>query len=147
LAVLRATGRHAQAVRLIEEMKAGEARHLATFDRLLVDHKIRPTLFSPFWHIAGFALGAASALVSEKAAMACTEAVETAIDDHYAEQSRQLATIAPALTETIDAFRADEAHHRETAIAHGAAQAPLHGFLSKVIQAGCRAAIKLSERV
>jgi ubiquinone biosynthesis monooxygenase Coq7 len=132
---------------LLAEMEAGEQAHLATFDRLLLDRGVRPTAFAPLWRMAGFALGAATALMGEKAAHACTAAVEEVIEGHYAEQAEALATLDPALRETVEAFRADELRHRDTAIAEGAEQAPGYALMSAIIKAGCRLAIRVSEKL
>ena len=132
---------------LLEEMEAGEQSHLETFDRLLAERKVRPTLMSPLWNAAGFALGAGTALMGEKAAMACTAAVEEVIEQHYAEQAEELETIEPDLADTVKEFREDELEHKHTAEDAGAAEAPGYGLLKAVIQAGCRAAIKISEKV
>lgn len=130
----------------IRHMANQEAAHLARFDALIGEHHVRPTALRPLWDVAGFALGAATALMGEKAAMACTAAVEQVIEDHY---SRQLAAIEPTdqtLHETIAQFRADEAAHRGRALDAGAAQTPGYAVLSAAIRTGCRIAIKLSER-
>jgi ubiquinone biosynthesis monooxygenase Coq7 len=97
--------------------------------------------------VAGFALGAATALMGEKAAFACTAAVEEAIDEHYAQQIEDLGDRDPALKKTVEEFRADEAQHRQTALDHGAEQAPGYRLLNQTIKAGCRVAIKLSEKI
>lgn len=138
--------RHPKAA-VIREMYEQELDHLATFDELLVAHKARPTALQPFWHIAGFALGAATALLGERAAMACTVAVEEVIDEHYAKQSAALGDSAPELRETIERFRAEELEHRDTGLAHGAEETPGYEILSGGIKAGSRLAIWLSERV
>ncbi|MBZ6378176.1 demethoxyubiquinone hydroxylase family protein [Pacificimonas flava] len=144
LAVMGA--RHPDAAE-IERMRRQEQRHLETFDRLMVERGVRPTLLSPFWDAAGFALGAATALMGPRAAMACTAAVETEIDRHYAEQEDALGTQDPELSGHISQFRAEELEHKETAIAHGAEDAPGYPVLSRVIRAGCRAAIAVAKRV
>jgi ubiquinone biosynthesis monooxygenase Coq7 len=131
----------------IRRMAAQEARHLATFNRLIPERRVRPTLLHPFWNVAGFALGAATALIGPRAAMACTAAVETEIDRHYAAQREALAGADPELESHIADFQAEELEHKESAIAHGAEQAPGYPLLSAVIRAGCRAAIRLSERI
>lgn len=131
----------------IEAMAAQEAAHLARFDALMAEHHVRPTALQPLWTIAGFALGAATALMGEKAALACTVAVEEVIDEHYARQGDALAAADAPLAETIAAFRGDEARHREAALAAGAAEAPAYRLLSSAIKAGCRLAIKLSEKI
>lgn len=131
----------------IRHMASQEQAHLDAFDRLLPQRRVRPTLLSPLWHVGGFALGAATALLGEKAAMACTEAVEEVIDQHYARQIEALGEAEPELRETIEQFRADEIAHRDTARAGGAADAPGYDLLSKGIRAITRGAIWLSERV
>ena len=130
---------------VLRHMAAQEARHLRTFEDLIVRRRVRPTALLPFWHLAGFALGAATAALGQRAAMACTVAVEEAIDVHYARQSESLAHQEPELRGTIEAFRAEELEHRDIGLAHGAEQAPGYRLLSAAIKAGCRAAIKASE--
>ena len=97
--------------------------------------------------MAGFALGFGTALMGEKAAFACTAAVEEAIDEHYASQIEALGDQDPALKKTVEDFRADEAVHRQTALDNGAEKTPGYRFLSEAIKAGCRVAIKLSEKI
>jgi ubiquinone biosynthesis monooxygenase Coq7 len=143
LAVL-GRGRVAGAVR---EMAEQEQRHLAQFDRLLSERRVRPTALSPLWHVAGYALGAATALLGERAAMACTVAVEEVIDGHYAGQAERLGSSDPELAETIHAARADELAHRDTALAHEAQATPGYELLSGAIRTGARIAIWLSERI
>jgi len=132
---------------LLKEMEEGEQKHLDTFDQLLAERRVRPTLFSPLWNAAGFALGAGTALMGEKAAMACTAAVEEVIEQHYGEQAEELTIVDPALAETVREFREEELEHKHTAEEHGAEDAPGYGLLRAVIQAGCKAAIKISEKV
>ncbi len=134
----------------IKHMHAQEQEHLQRFDQLIAEHGVRPTALAPVWSVAGYALGAVTALMGEKAAMACTAAVEEVIDQHYAQQAASLEKDGAAnvtLRETIEQFRADEIQHRETAIEHGAEEAPGYRILSETIKAGCRLAIKLSERI
>lgn len=140
-------GNRAPAARPIARMAAQEERHRAVFDRMLVERGVRPTLLAPFWDRAGFLLGAATALISPQAAMACTAAVETEIDKHYADQLCELGTSEPALSATIAEFQAEEVEHRATAIAEGAEQAPGYPLLSAAIRLGCKAAIALSKRI
>lgn len=129
------------------EMETQEAAHLARFDRLLTDHGVRPTVMTPVWRLAAFALGAGTALLGEKAAHACTEAVETVIGEHYAGQIAELADREPGLASELSQFRDEELTHRDHAVDQGARQAPGHALLSAVIGAGCRAAIRISEKI
>ena len=144
LAVLR---RNCPEAKLIARMAAQEERHLDRFNALMAGRGVRPTALQPVWNVAGFALGAVTALLSEKAALACTDAVETEIDRHYGEQLDQLGDQDPELAADIAEFRADEREHRDTAREAGAAQAIGYPLLSAAIRAGCRVAIGLSKRI
>jgi ubiquinone biosynthesis monooxygenase Coq7 len=129
-------------------MEAQEARHFEVFDRMVKDRAVRPTALVPLWHVAGYALGAATALMGERAAMACTVAVEDVIDEHYAKQMQRLENADdPELADTVHRFRRDECEHREEALAHGAERAPAYPWLTAAIRIGCRTAIRLSERI
>ena len=143
LAVLGRSG----AAPAIRAMADAEQAHLDAFDELLVERRVRPTALAPVWHVAGFALGAASALLGERAAMACTVAVEEVIEEHYAGQAQKLGKDEDALRRTLEEFGADEARHRETGLAHGAEQAPGYEALSAAVKRGTRLAIWLSERI
>jgi ubiquinone biosynthesis monooxygenase Coq7 len=132
---------------VIREMAEAERAHLETFDRLLVERRVRPTALAPVWHAAGYALGAATAMLGERAAMACTVAVEEVIEEHYAKQAKRLGDDETPLRETIEEFGADEAHHREIGLAHDAEQAPGYEGLRAAIKRGTRLAIWLSERI
>lgn len=135
------------AARLIAHMEAGEQEHLATFDRLVAERRVRPTIMAPIWRVAGFGLGAATALLGEKAAHACTEAVEEVIEEHYGRQSTVLTGVDSELKSVVDKFREDEIAHRDTAIDQGAREAPGYPVLSAIIKFGCRAAIRISEKI
>lgn len=132
---------------LLKEMEEGEQHHLETFDRLLAQRGVRPTLLSPLWNVAGFGLGAATALMGEKAAMACTEAVEDVIEKHYGEQAEELKTVEPALSALVAEFREDELAHKHTAQTHGALEAPGYGLMKSVIRFGCHLAIRVSQKI
>jgi ubiquinone biosynthesis monooxygenase Coq7 len=132
--------------REIAGMARQEERHRAFFDTMIADRGVRPTLLQPFWTVAGFALGAATAAIGPEAAMACTAAVETEIDKHYSEQLQQLSDSDPALSAAIVEFQAEEVEHRETALAHGAESAPAYPLMSALIRLGCRVAIETAKR-
>jgi ubiquinone biosynthesis monooxygenase Coq7 len=133
----------------IARMAAQEKKHFDVFSEMVQTREVRPTALEPVWHVAGYALGAATALMGEKAAMACTVAVEDVIDKHYANQVESLAAYPDekVLKATVEKFRQDELEHRDEALARGAEQAPLYGLLSSAIRLACGAAIRLSERV
>jgi len=132
---------------LLKHMHEQEEVHLARFNKIINERGVRPTIMAPFWHVAGFALGAGTALMGEKAAMACTQAVEEVIEDHYQEQLDALDGKDPELEEVIEQFQAEEVEHKEIAKAHGAEEAVGYPVLSGAIKAGCRAAIWISKRI
>ena len=132
---------------VLRHMAAQEQRHLAAFQELIARRRVRPTALLPLWHLAGFALGAATAALGSRAAMACTVAVEEAIDAHYSGQIAALDDTEPELKARLHEFRAEELEHRDIGLAHEAERAPGYRLLSGAIKAGCRVAIALSERV
>ena len=131
---------------VIRHMAEQEQKHLDAFDRLLVERRVRPTALAPLWHVAGYALGAATALLGRDAAMACTVAVEEVIDEHYRGQSAALGEEEPELKVAIDEFRAEELEHRDIGLAEGAERTPGYELLKSAIKTGSRAAIWLAER-
>ena len=143
LAVLR----RSETAPVLREMQQQERQHLDRFADLLASHRVRPTAMLPLWHLAGFALGAATAALGERAAMACTVAVEEAIDAHYADQIAALDDSEDVLRNTLARFRDDELQHRDIGLQHGAEQVPGYRLLSAAIKAGCRVAIRVSERI
>jgi len=137
----------------IRGMAEQEAVHRARFDALMARRGVRPTALQPLWSAAGYALGAATALIGPEAAMACTAAVETEIDIHYTQQIDRLEADAaggdadPELHAMIHQFRDEEREHRDSALAAGAEKAPAYPLLYHAIRLGCRAAIRISERI
>lgn len=144
---LAVMGDRSPAAREIAGMAIQEERHRRFFDTMLVARGVRPTALQPFWNVAGFALGAVTAALGPRAAMACTAAVETEIDRHYSQQLAELGDTDPELSRAVADFRAEELEHLETAMASGAEQAPGYPVLAGAIRMGCRAAIALSKRI
>ena len=132
---------------LLRHMKAQEQVHLESFSNMIADRRVRPTALLPIWNIAGFALGAITAAMGEKAAMACTVAVEESIDQHYREQIERLGEDEQPLRDTIEKFRLEEVEHRDIGLENGAEQAFGYRLLSGAIRLGCKVAIAVSERV
>lgn len=132
----------------LREMRAEEQDHLDAFDKMLAAGNVRPTALSPVWQAAGYALGVGTALLGEKAAHACTEAVETVIEEHYGDQVTELTAAGEdELAARMAKFQEEEVAHKDLAAAEGAAQAPGYPLLSAVIRTGCRLAIRISEKV
>lgn len=137
-------GRHGDTLR---HMAQQELEHLRYFEGQLARRHVRPTVLQPFWHVAGFLLGAGTALLGERAAMACTVAVEEVIDGHYEGQIPHLGPEEAELRDSIVRFQAEEVEHRDIGLANGAEHAPGYGLLTAAIKAGTRAAIWVAERV
>ena len=142
LAVMGDRAPHAAEIAAMAEQ---EAAHRARFDALIAERGVRPTALQPVWNVAGYALGAATALIGPEAAMACTAAVEEEIDRHYSKQLDELGDDEPELSALIAEFREDERAHKAAALAAGAERAPAYPLLSGAIRLGCRVAIRLSE--
>lgn len=131
----------------LKRMEFEEQVHLDRFDALMREHEVRPTVMTPVWRLAAMGLGVGTALMGPKAAHACTEAVESVIEKHYAEQIDALKDREPDLAAELTKFRDDEIGHKDHAVSSGAHQAPAYPLLSAVVQAGCRLAIKISEKI
>lgn len=143
LAVLKNTA----SAPVLREMAEQEQAHLDKFSEMMVRRRVRPTALMPLWHVAGYALGAATALLGEKAAMACTVAVESVIDEHYAGQERELGNDEAELKSTVTQFRADEKEHHDTALEQGAEQSPFYHILTTAIVYQTKLAIWLSTKI
>ncbi len=142
-----ATLKDPQARALVEHMAAQEQEHLDYFDAALKRERVRPTALMPLWHVGGFLLGAVTAKMGTEAAMACTVAVESVIDEHYREQTPVASAHAPELAKKIEQFRAEELEHHDTGLAHGATNAPAYAALSAAIRGITKTAIFLSKRI
>ena len=132
---------------VIRRIAEQEQQHLETFNDLIGKRRARPTALLPIWHLAGFALGAGTALLGKRAAMACTVAVEEVIEEHYAGQIEQLDAGEEELKEICETFRRHETEHRDIGLEHGARQAPGYQLLTTAVKTGSRLAIWLSERI
>lgn len=146
-AVFRRSAKTREIADQLGHMKDEEQKHLDAFDEMLVERGVRPTTLAPVWNAAAYGLGVATALMGEKAAHACTEAVETVIEQHYGDQVEELGEAEPELSATFAEFREDELAHKHFAVEEGAHEAPAYGLLSSVIQAGCRLGIKIAEKI
>ncbi len=144
----RAPGDHSRILSQLEEMEAEEQDHLDAFDKLIQDNRVRPTAMNPIWNVAAYGLGVATALLGEKAAHACTEAVESVIEKHYDDQVNELeAKGDDEFSPLFAKFRDEETAHKNLAVEEGAHEAPAYPLLSGMIKAGCRLAIRISEKV
>ena len=140
-------GKNSKLGKTIQHMADQEQEHIDKFNELILEHRVRPTALLPLWNVAGFALGASTALMGEKAAMACTVAVEKVIGEHYQEQLDLLGDDHKDLKKTISKFRDDELEHHDIGIEHDAESAPGYKIMSKVIELGCKTAIAISKKI
>ena len=140
-------GKDSKIGKTIQHMADQEQEHIEKFNELLIEKRVRPTALLPLWNIAGFALGAGTALMGEKAAMACTVAVEKVIGEHYREQQDLLEDDEKELKKTIAKFEKDELEHHDIGLEHDAENAPGYKVMTKVIEIGCKAAIAISKKI
>ncbi len=140
-------GKNSKIGKTIQHMADQEQEHIQKFENLIVKNRVRPTVLLPIWNLAGYALGVSTAMMGKKAAMACTVAVETVIGNHYGEQLSLLEEDQKELKKTIKKFQADELEHHDIGIAHEAEKTPGYKILSKVIELGCKTAIKISKKI
>ena len=153
--------RHPHLRTLMAHMYEQEAGHLGTFNHLIRKHRVRPTALYPLWSVLATGLGWSTALMGREAAMACTEAVETEIGEHYNNQIRDMLAMMSQwqeegyqvsdeirdLVNTLRRIRDEELEHLDHAVDNDAKKAEPHWLLTGVIRAGCRGAIWVSERV
>ena len=144
---LKVFGKNSKIGKVIKHMADQEQEHIDTFNRLIIEKRVRPTILMPVWNIVGYFLGMTTALMGKKAAMACTVAVEDVIGKHYDKQASELGDKEPELKNIITKFRNDELEHHDIGVDHDAEKAPGYSILSKVIKTGCKAAIEISKRV
>jgi len=130
---------------LIEHMQQQEEVHLEYFAAEITKRKVRPSALLPIWNIYGYLLGAATARMGNKSAMACTEAIEEVINDHYLEQLAKLDDNEKELKEKIEAFRQEELEHRDIALQQDSTGAKGHKLLTWLIKASCKLAIRASK--
>ena len=140
-------GKDSKIGKTIQHMADQEQEHIEKFNELLIEKRVRPTALLPVWNIAGFALGAGTALMGEKAAMACTVAVEKVIGEHYREQQNLLEDDEKELKKTIAKFEKDELEHHDIGLEHDAENAPGYKVMTKIIEIGCKAAIAISKKI
>ena len=140
-------GKDSKIGKTIQHMADQEQEHIDKFNELILEHRVRPTALLPVWSIAGFTLGASTAILGEKAAMACTVAVEKVIGEHYQEQLDLLGDDHKNLKKTISKFRDDELEHHDIGIEHDAEATPGYKIMTKIIEFGCKTAIAISKKI
>ena len=140
-------GKNSKIGKTIQHMADQEQEHIEKFNDLILEHRVRPTALLPLWNIAGFTLGAATALMGEKAAMACTVAVEKVIGEHYRKQQNLLEDDHKELKRTISKFEKDELEHHDIGIKHDAENVLGYNLMTKIISVGCKAAIAISKKI
>ena len=140
-------GKNSKIGKTIKHMANQEQKHIDTFNKLIIEKRVRPTALMPLWNLTGYLLGITTALMGKKAAMACTVAVEDVIGKHYEKQAKQLGNKDPKLKKIILEFRDDELEHHDIGIEHEAEKTPGYNILSKVIKIGCKTAIEISKKI
>ena len=133
--------------KIIEEMKEHEKEHCEYFENEIKIRNIKPTRLLPLWDLLGVALGFGSTILGKKAAMLCTASVEEVIQEHYANQIRELDASENKLKKKIIKFREDELHHKDIAYEEGATKDGPYSILDKIIKTGSKIAINISEKI
>jgi len=133
--------------KIIKYMADQEQKHIDTFNKLIIKKRVRPTALMPLWNFTGFVLGATTALLGKKAAMACTVAVEDVIGKHYEKQAKELGNKEPVLKKILLEFRNDELEHHDIGLEYEAEKTIGYNILTKIIKTGCRTAIEISKRI
>ena len=131
----------------IEEMQIHEKEHCNYFENEIKKRNIKPTKLLPLWDLLGIGLGFGSTILGNKAAMLCTASVEEVIQEHYANQIKQLNSDEKKLKNKIIKFREDEIAHKDIAYEEGATKEGPYSILDKIIKTGSRIAINISEKI
>ena len=140
-------GNNSKIGKTIKHMADQEKKHIDTFNKLIIERRVRPTALMPLWNLTGFVLGATTALLGKKAAMACTVAVEDVIGKHYQKQAKQLGTKEPMLKKILLEFRDDELEHHDIGLENDAEKTTGYNILTKIIKTGCKTAIEISKKI
>ena len=140
-------GKNSKIGKTIQHMADQEKEHIETFEKYIVEYRVRPTALLPLWNVAGYALGVSTALMGKKAAMACTVAVEKVIGEHYKEQAKMLGKDEKKLKTKIKKFEKDELEHHDIGLEHDAENAPGYKIMTKIIEIGCKTAIEISKKI
>ena len=133
--------------KIIEEMKEHEKEHCSYFENEIKNRNIKPTKLLPLWDLLGIGLGFGSTILGKKAAMLCTASVEEIIQEHYANQIKELKSDEKKLKEKIIKFREDELNHKNIAYDEGATKEGPYSILDKIIKTGSKIAINISEKI
>ena len=131
----------------ILEMREHEREHCEFFENEIKKRNIKPTKLLPLWDLLGVGLGFGTTILGKKAAMLCTASVEEVIDKHYQDQINQLKDDEKEIKKKIIKFREDELHHKDIAYEKGASKKGVYSILDKVIKAGSKIAINISEKI
>lgn len=134
---------------LLKKMYLQEKKHLKIFNQLMIQNEVSPTVFQPFWHMGGFFLGVCTALMGRRSAHACTIAVESVIDQHYANQLKDLEKkdeIPQTLIRTIEECHKEELEHLHEAQKEGGNESLLYPLIYKGVRFVTKLSIFLSQR-
>ena len=131
----------------INSMLLKEEEHFKKFSKLLIEYRVRPTILDPFWKVGAFSLGVFSAFLGKRATMACTEAVEEVIVDHYEGQSKYLEKIDKKLSKITKNFANDEKEHMNIAKASETGNDFLIKVFKESVKTVSKIAIKVSEKI
>jgi ubiquinone biosynthesis monooxygenase Coq7 len=118
------TARNEQTRASLERAAREEGDHLAwSMDRIRALGG-RPSLLNPLWYAGSLALGIGAGLLGDRWNLAFLAETERQVEEHLAGHLDKISAHDAPTRAVVEAMRDDEARHRDTAVALGAAELP-----------------------
>jgi len=108
----------------LERAAREEEDHLAWSAERIGELGGRPSLLNPLWYAGSLAMGIAAGALGDKWNLAFLAETERQVEEHLAGHLDALPEADSRTRAVVETMRADEARHRDTAIALGAAEFP-----------------------
>ena len=118
------TARSDSAREALERAAREEEDHLAWSADRIRELQGRTSLLNPLWYAGAFAIGAAAGALGDRWNLAFLAETERQVEEHLSGHLEALPAEDLRTRAVVEAMRADEARHRETAIGLGAAELP-----------------------
>jgi ubiquinone biosynthesis monooxygenase Coq7 len=101
-----------------------ESDHLAWCEMRLKELAARPSLLNPLWYVGSFAIGAAAALMGDRASLGFVAETERQVEGHLDQHLGRLPASDTRSRAILEAMRAEEIAHGAAAAAAGGATLP-----------------------
>jgi len=118
------TARDPQARAALEQAAREEQDHLAWSAERIRELDGRTSLLNPLWYAGSFAMGVAAGALGDRWNLAFLAETEHQVEEHLSGHLDRLPPEDRRTRAVVEAMRADEARHRDTAIQLGAAELP-----------------------